>query len=238
MSIASKIIEYIDSSIYSSFSVLSSLNLTSDNSLRVILSRMLKKGEINSPKKGLYASLHADPFLISTLINQGYVSLSSAYYLHGLITEYPFTIFIGSEVSESLRFGEHNLRYFIADNYKGLLNKDYRIAGVEKAVYDGLKNPGLVDYRTTLRAFFHSSKFDVGLFLRICSNEPNSFYQRLGYLLSLLPEKSSSASKLISICRKRVKSVIYLNGRSKGNYNHDWKLVDNIGSGVLLSWYQ
>ncbi|MGC8694677.1 MAG: type IV toxin-antitoxin system AbiEi family antitoxin domain-containing protein, partial [Candidatus Micrarchaeia archaeon] len=134
MKLATKIKEYIDSAKLTQFSILSSLSLTSDNSLRVILNRLVKKREIYNPIKGVYVSKNVDMFWLASQLYPGYISLSTAFYLHNLIEEFPFTIFVASNVRKTLTIGNFEFVYFKAYNYYGVERKDYLLASVEKAI--------------------------------------------------------------------------------------------------------
>ncbi|MCX6778580.1 MAG: hypothetical protein NT157_06930 [Candidatus Micrarchaeota archaeon] len=236
MTIANKLKQYVDRGKLVEFRVLASLSLTSDNSLRVTLSRLAKKGEIYAPARGVYVSRQADPFWVATRLFPGYVSLTTALYLHHLIDEYPFTVFVASEKRASVRLGQHEFRYFKASDYLGVERGEYPVASVEKAIRDSLNHADLVGYARIEKALY-GAKMEAESFIRICGKEKSAFFQRLGYLLSILPERDSEKEKLMRYCRKRVRANAYLRGRGKGEYISEWKLVDNVGREAILSWW-
>jgi predicted transcriptional regulator of viral defense system len=237
MKIATKLKEYIDEGKLVEFGVLDSLRLTSKNSLRVTLARLVKQGDIYSPLKGIYVSKTADPFWVAAAIFPGYISLTSALYLHHLTDEYPFTIFVGSERRKRLKLGNHELHYFRAKNYKGLERNQYQVASVEKVIYDSLLHPELAGYPRIAKAL-HSAPISARKFILLCKNEQSAFFQRLGYLLSILPNRDKEKEALLKYCEKRVKANAYLQGRKPGRYVPEWKIIDNVGKEVLLSWWE
>lgn len=237
MKIATKLIGYVNKARIVEFRVLDSLGLTSQNSLRVTLNKLVRAGEFYNPTRGVYVSKDADPFWVATTIRPGYLSLGTALYLHHLIEEYPFTVFVASSSRASFRLGEHELNYFKAKNYAGIIEKPYKMASVEKALYDCLLHPDLIGYAKIAKAV-HGATLSARTFLFLCKYERSAFFQRLGYILSLLPSLDKEKQAVLNYCRKKVRANAYLQGRSKGEYVPDWKLIDNVGAGVILSWWQ
>ncbi len=237
MKIATRLKEYVKKAGIAEFRVLDSLGLTSSNSLRVTLSRIVKSGGFYNPARGTYVSKDADPFMAATMLRPGYLSLGTALYLHHLIEEYPFTIYVASSSRGSFRMGEHELRYFKAKSYLGAIEKPYRMASVEKAIYDCLLHADLVGYAKIAKSL-HNSEILAKKFLALSKCEGGAFFQRLGYILSLLPKRDKEKQKLLEHCRRKVRANAYLQGRRKGKYVPDWKLIDNVGERVILSWWQ
>jgi len=237
MKIATKLLKYVKTARIVEFRVLDSLRLTSSNSLRVTLNRLVKAGEFYNPIRGVYVSKDADPFWVATTLRPGYLSLGTALYLHHLIEEYPFTIFVASSSRASFRLGEHELNYFKAKSYGGIIENPYRMASVEKALYDCLLHADLIGYAKIAKAL-HNATISAKVFLSLSRRESNAFFQRLGYLLSLLPSLDAEKRKILEHCRKRVRANVYLQGRSKGRYVPEWRVVDNVGERVILSWWQ
>ena len=234
---ATRLREYVKKAGIVEFPVLDRLGLTSSNSLRVTLSRLAKTGEFHNPIKGFYVSKDADPFMVATMLKPGYLSLGTALYLHHLIEEYPFTIYIATAGRGSFRLGEHELRYFKAKSYLGTVEKPYRMASVEKAIYDCLLHADLVGYAKIAKAL-HNSRISAKAFLSLCNKEDGAFFQRLGYILSLLPARSKEKNRLMGHCKKKIRANVYLQGRGKGKYIPEWKLIDNVGETVILSWWR
>ena len=236
MKIATRLREYVKKAGIAEFGVLDSLGIASPNSLRVTLSRLVKAGEFYSPIRGIYVSKGADPFTVATILRPGYLSLGTALYLHHLVEEYPFTIHVASSKRGSFRLGEHELLYFKAKNYSGLVETPYKMASVEKAVYDCLLHADMVGFAKIAKAL-HNSEISAKKFLAISKGECSAFFQRLGYILSILPKQSKEKRKILEHCQKKVRANAYLQGRGKGKYVPDWKMVDNVGEKVILSWW-
>ncbi len=237
MKIATKLADYVKKARIAEFRVLDSLGLTSSNSLRVTLNRLVRAGEFYNPVRGVYVSKDADPFWVATALRPGYLSLGTALYLHHLVEEYPFTIFVASGSRASFRLGEHQLDYFKAKNYGGIIENPYRMASVEKALYDCLLHADLIGYAKISKAL-HNAAISAKAFLSLSGKESSAFFQRLGYLLSLLPSMDAEKRKIFEHCRKRVRANVYLQGRNRGKYVPEWKVVDNVGEKVILSWWQ
>lgn len=237
MKLATDLVAYIENARLAEFGMLESLSMTSPNSLRVTLSRLVGEGKIYNPVKGVYVSKNADPFWVATHLYPGYVSLSSAFYLHSLMDEYPFTVFVASAKRKSLHMGGHEFLYFRAKNYAGVEKGGYEVASVEKAVYDSVLHGELIGY-AKLAMVLYNSDLDSRKLLRICGREKSAFFQRLGYLLSILPSRSREKEEIMRYCRRKVKANVYLQGRGKGRYVGEWRIVDNVGLKVLLSWWR
>jgi len=237
MKLATRLREYVRKAGIAEFPVLDSLNLTSSNSLRVTLNRLVKANDFHNPIRGIYVSRDADPFMVATVLKPGYLSLGTALYLHHLIEEYPFTIFVASGSRGSFRLGEHELHYFKAKSYIGTVEKPYKMATAEKAVYDCLLHADLVGYAKIAKALYNS-EISAKKFLALSRGEDGAFFQRLGYILSLLPARSKDKNELMKHCRKKIRANAYLQGRGKGKYILEWKLIDNVGEKVILSWWQ
>ncbi|VVC01927.1 Uncharacterised protein [uncultured archaeon] len=237
MKLATRLRDYVKKAGIVEFSVLDSLGLTTSNSLRVTLNRLVKAGEFGNPIRGVYVWGDANPFMVATSLKPGYLSLTTALYLHHLIEEYPFTIFVASSGRGSLRLGEHELAYFRAKSYIGTIDTPYKMATAEKAIYDCLLHADLAGYAKIAKAL-HNSKISAAKFLALSKGEDGAFFQRLGYILSLLPSRSREKNKLMGYCRKMVRANTYLQGRGRGKYVPDWKLIDNVGEKVILSWWQ
>jgi len=237
MKIATRLREYVKKAEIVEFGVLDSLGIGSSNSLRVTLSRLVKAGEFYSPVRGVYVSKDADPFQVATILKPGYLSLGTALYLHHLVEEYPFTIHVAAGSRGSFRLGEHELNYIKAKNYSGLDELPYKMASVEKAIYDCLLHADMVGYAKIAKAL-HNSEISAKKFLAISKREEGAFFQRLGYILSILPKLDGEKRKILEHCRKKVRANAYLQGRGKGKYVPEWKLIDNVGKKVILSWWQ
>ena len=236
MKIATKLKEYICSAKVTEFKVLDSLGLTSSNSLRVTLNRLVKSKQIYNPIKGYYVCTNADLFEVATILRTGYLTLQTALYLHHLSEEYPFTIYVASNFRKTIKIGEHEICYFRPKNYFGVEHTKYKMASVCKTIYDCLLFADKVGYAKIAKAIYNS-KFLAKDFLYLCKNENSAFYQRLGYILSILPKLDEQKKIILQMCEKKVLANVYLQGRKKGEYDSKWKVIDNVGKKVILSWW-
>ena len=236
MKLTTRVKGYIDAAKLTYFPLLASLSLTSENSLRVTLSRLVAAGEIYGPVKGVYVSKNADMLWVACQLYPGYISLSTAFYLHHLIEEFPFTVFIASDVRKSVQMGNLEFVYFKARNYAGVGKGEYPIASIEKALSDSLMHLPLTSFPMLAKVLFYAH-IDSAKLIRLCDAGGSALFQRLGYLLSLLPKLDKEKSKLLSFCRGKVKTTAYLSGRSTGTYIPEWKVIDNVGKKVIMSWW-
>ncbi|MBI5636137.1 hypothetical protein HY993_04210 [Candidatus Micrarchaeota archaeon] len=96
----------------SDLAFLESLKLTDSLSLKTTLSRLNKAGKILRLKRGVYSSNPlVDEFYCAQSVYNGYLGFSTALYLHKLITEVPFTIFVvTTSQSKSKNFGEYEFK--------------------------------------------------------------------------------------------------------------------------------
>ncbi len=237
MKLATKIKGYIDSAKLTYFPILASLSLTSENSLRVTLSRLIKAGEIYNPIKGSYVSKNADMFWVACQLYHGYISLSTAFYLHHMIEEFPFTVFVGSNIRKSVHIGNFEFFYFMAHNYSGIERGDYPIASIEKAITDSLTHLQLTSFPMLAKVLYNAD-INPNKLIHLSAGKSSAFFQRLGYLLSLLPKLNKEKSKLLLFCSNKIKTTVYLSKRSSGTYISEWKIIDNIGKEVIMSWWQ
>ncbi len=235
MNLSTRVLGYVDSAKLAQFSIIKDLSGTTENSLRVVINRLVKRGQIYNPVRGIYVAKDADPFWVADAIFPGYISLTSAFYLNNLIDEYPFTLFVASERRKSVHMGGHEFFYFKAKNYLGVEEGKYKVASVEKAIYDSMHHMDLVGAAMLARVLYYAD-IDSSKFMRISRGESRAFFQRLGYIMSILPSLDAEKKQLKAFCAKRVKSNAYLQGRKRGSYIKEWRIIDNVGKGVLLSW--
>lgn len=119
------------------------LNL-SNSRASLILHRLEEATEVISLKKGLWlVNKNANPFLIGTQLTHpypAYISLQSALYLHGLISQIPETIYLIT-LSRSQRLSAANSTYSFHHIdlvlFQGFeTTENYDLACPEKALFD------------------------------------------------------------------------------------------------------
>lgn len=230
--------------------VIKSWKLTDEATLRLIIHNMQKKGWLIRLKRGIYLIgelgkvVISDPFVISTYIFNGYVAFSSALYIHRLTDIIPFDIYVATESKIGIKvIGNYSFKALPLGKRAFGSEKlgNYVVSTVPKTIYDCLHKPLLAGgLPAVLKAIFEArmGRSQWKEFLYYAKRfEKDSFYQRLGYLLSLLPRKTPEIKEIILLCKKRVKSKTYLLGRKNGVYFKEWKIIDNEGRERLLSWW-
>lgn len=92
--------------------VLESLRFAGNDTLKTTLSRLNKQASILRLKRGVYSvNPMQDAFACAQAMFPGYVAFSSALYLHKLIAEVPFVIYVATvQESQVKRFGQYEFR--------------------------------------------------------------------------------------------------------------------------------
>lgn len=230
--------------------IMYSWDITDRKTLHSVLSRMVKKGWLMRLRRGVYLVCEPgfgtllSPFVTATYMFPGYVGFSSALYIHKLVDVVPFEVQVATrQESGAKNLGQYSFRAIpVGKRHVGSeLTNGYLVSTIPKTIYDCLCQPELAGgYPQVLKAIFEAKISENGWkeFIYYAEKfERSAFYQRLGYLLSILPRKNKTILKMIAKCRKRIRSKIYLYKRRKGKYIPEWKLVDDIGKEELLSWW-
>ena len=197
------------------------------NVLSVYLERMEKKGLITRIEKGKYA-LTKNPFIIAShLVFPSYLSLTTAFYLHGTLSQVPTKLFvITTKKKQKLRVGNVEI-IFISTRPKYMFG--YRkqrfhggyvfLADLEKAIVDSLLYLRYVRLSYIIDAIKTSSIDKLIEYAKRIDSE--AVIRRMGYLLDKLGVKHSL---------KRKNKVVYkLNPsiKKKGKFNKKWYLYIN-----------
>lgn len=230
--------------------ILRSMKITDNNTLKSTISRMVKKGWLLHLRNGVYlvreieGLVIKDAFNLATYIFKGYIAFASALYIHKLVDTIPFEIQVATTKERGTKqIGQFTFRaYPIEKRHIGSERRgNYLVSSLAKTLYDALIYPDLSGgYTQIVRALYEArmSENDWKEFFYYADKfESNAFYQRLGYILELLPKKNKVIKKIIKMCLEKVKSKIYLFKRKKGKYISRWKLIDNMGKEKLLSWW-
>lgn len=233
-----------------SLDIIRSLRLTDNKTLLFALSNMAKKGWLTRLRRGVYlvsesgSNVIKDPFLIATYIFPGYVAFSSALYVHRLVDVIPFEVQVATRNETGVKkIGAYSFRAIaLRERHIGSELREGRVvSSVVKTIYDCLTHVELGGgYPQILKSIYEAklSKNGWKEFLYYAEKfESNAFYQRLGYLLGIMPKKDKETLKVIKLCRKKMKSKLYLFKRRKGVYIPEWKLIDDVGREELLSWW-
>lgn len=231
------------------YDIISSWGIAKENTLKFILHSLCKKGWFYHLKKGVYIvqppfakKIHIeDPFYTAQMLFNGYLAFSSALYIHHLIDEIPFTIFIGTKnQSKTKIIGEYEYKAVSLDKRAvgSIKIKDYFVSSIPKTIYDCFYLPEYAgSYSRVLKAVFDARMSDKQwkeFLIYVKKFSSGAFCQKVGYMLSLLDKKIPDFVFLY--LKTKVKSIIYLQGKEKGEYNEEWKIIDNIGKENLLSW--
>jgi len=221
------------------------IDLLSLNSLKIPNARQkisyaLKTGKLIRIGRGVYALPEkVDPFLAAKYSSPGYVSFHSALFYYKAVTEVPSTILVATKkLTRTFKVENFEVKEIsVGKRFCGYIEKDTRVATRPKAIYDSLRRPDLSGgFSKVLYALwsmqFNGKEWDELLGYMKKFDRPG-FFQRMGYLLSLLPAPGWVLQEIKNRCGD---SKVYLYGKSKGKLVSEWNVIDNIGKGVLLSW--
>ncbi len=128
----------------SALDVLDSLKLCDSNTLKTTLSRLTKKGKIIRLTRGVYSvNPIKDPFICAEVTFGGYLGFSTALYLHKLITEVPYTLFVVTRNnSGSKQIGQYTFKgVSLKEKALGMEHKNYWISTRTKTLFDCLYLP-------------------------------------------------------------------------------------------------
>ncbi|MBI5225601.1 hypothetical protein HY989_07075 [Candidatus Micrarchaeota archaeon] len=128
-----------------SLDILLSLRICNSSTLKTTISRLNKTGRLIRLKRGTYsASPMRNAFLCAQSTFNGYLGFSSALYLHGIITELPFTIsVVTAGNSGKKQIGEYQFKA-ISLKEKGVgfeKNGEYTVSSRAKTLFDCLYLP-------------------------------------------------------------------------------------------------
>lgn len=141
--------------------IIESLKLCDRNTLKTTLSRLNKSGKILRLKRGVYSSNPLkDAFAAAQAVFNGYLGFSSALYLHGLITELPFTVtVVTTGVSRLKRIGNYEFRAVsLGEKAAGFEKKGaYSVSTRPKTLFDCLYLPRYsVEMQKLAEAYRHA----------------------------------------------------------------------------------
>jgi predicted transcriptional regulator of viral defense system len=232
------------------YDTIRSWGLADENVLNVVLSRMCKKGWFTRIKRGVYLLSGygkgiVDIFYTAQFVYPGYLAFSTALYLHKLIDEMPFTIYIATkEISGSKNLGEYTIKAVSLGKRAIGIQRigDYWISTIPKTLYDCLHFPEYGGGYSRILKSIHSAKMNEKQWEEFIDYvkkfDSDASCQKIGYLLDLLKKtRMNIPSSVFSYLQKRVKSVVLLGKGTKGKFNKKWKIVDRIGEQTLLSWW-
>ncbi|MDG6218271.1 MAG: hypothetical protein QCI00_02395 [Candidatus Thermoplasmatota archaeon] len=220
--------------------------------LNKITYSLMSKGYLYPLKRGTYivnetpseTPLIHNPFTIAPYINKGYIGFSSALRIYDLISYEPFTIFIVTpKKSQELEIGNYVFKTVsLGEKATGAIfyNNVY-VSNIEKTFFDCFYKPQYAGgYREIIKAFSNRPNVQWDLLLHYFERfASKALFQRSGYILELLTEQDiiHPPHSFLKKFRTHIGNTTRLlsQHRSKGTYNKQWKLIDNVGKETLLS---
>lgn len=205
-----------------------------------------KKGYINRAKKGLYFNPERleSPYEIALRVHEGYIGLASALNFHGLGTYESFTVYVMTKNFRGrtrLEGTQYSIDFIpLGELFCGFGRKNnIYVSSVEKTLFDCFLRPSRVGFTNIARAV-HDAEPDWRKFLGFFALTDNkSLRQRTGYLLRLLQRGAGKKipDYVFKELHRGVKTPARLSASGTGSeYDREWKLQDNVGSGRILSW--
>lgn len=116
----------------------------SNSQASLVLHRLEEAGELLSLKKGLWLiEKRTNPFLIGEHLARpypAYVSLQSALYIHGIVSQIPETVYLMTPARSQKRIvseTDYSFHHIESDLFKGFaLHEGFNLATPEKALFD------------------------------------------------------------------------------------------------------
>ena len=142
------------------------------------------------------------------------------------------------------KIGEHTFKA-VAMGKKALgmtYYNDIYISSLPKAFFDCFYKPQYCGGYSSITKALHDVDLDWDEFIRYFEFASDSLCQRTGYILELMCEeagKNKEIENILRILRKRVKNNTKLvpSGMAVGKYIKEWKVLNNLGKGNMLSWW-
>ncbi len=233
-----------------SFETIKSWELCSNGTLKVVMHNLVKKGYFQRIKKGLYlAKKHGigihDALMLAHNLYEGYLSFSTALYIHKLSEDMPFTIFVATKSrSEERIFGNYAIKAVaLGKRLAGTEKKEgISVSTIPKTIYDCFRIPQYSGgFANVLKSVYNAqmSQEQWKEFLYYVSEfESYAFCQRIGFMLNLLKKetKLNVPNFILNHMKSKIKCDVYL-GKGRYAYAKDWKIMDCIGKEKLLSWW-
>ncbi len=191
-----------------------------------LLSQLTKKNLIQRAKRGLYFNPKtlSNYYALALRIHPGYIALTSALKLHGLIEYEDFTIYIFTQKYRSKVY---------LKNYEFIYTPHQEFAGyealngiqcstVEKTIIDCLHKPRIVSLTLLIHAI-RDETIDWDALLFYSNNSPSAC-QKLGQILQRF--KPETPTRILEELKKNVRTSIKLSTETT-KYDSTWKVQFN-----------
>ena len=211
------------------FSLLKTLNLGKEITLKKQLAWLVRNGFLEKVKRDLYVPKDSkvSEFKLAQIIFKGYIGLESALYLHKIIDILPFTITVmNKSLAKSYKFRNYTLKNkYTKSLYGTTFINGVLVSTKAKTLYDLLKyEPFDVAYFLNVINAFDAN--DLEEFLNYLKTDKSaSLKQKVGYVFDSLELKTKNIKKLVDYCKKLVKSKVYID--KNGKYNSKWGVIVN-----------
>jgi len=212
---------------------------------------LISKGYLFKLKKGLYLVneegklVIKNPYTIASALFRGYIGMSSALKIHGLLDYEPFTIFVVTpNTSSEKRIADYAFKAInLGKKATGQCFLDgVYVSTLSKTLFDCFYRPRYSNYGDITKAVYEANGIDwkefLYYFMRFASP---SLYQRTGYVLDQLKKETGLdipehvIKHLGSHLRTRTR--LLPSDRRSGVYVKEWKVMDNVGKQRFLSWW-
>ncbi len=196
---------------------------------RLFVSRMKKRGLVNSIERGKYATKDAGIFQVaSNLVYPSYVSFLSSLSYHKLTTQIPRTMqVVVLKQKKAVRYAGYNIK-FIRTNKSRFFGFEKRdgafIAEPEKALVDGVQLPSNLPLSEAFYALGQERVSKEKVLEYALKMGSPVLLKRVGYLLSLLGFDCYEAVKEKLKIRYDLLNPLH---PPKGKKDKKWKLVVN-----------
>ena len=223
----------------------------SGNTVKKVLSSLVRKGYLYRLKRGLYLvkeepgkPLIKNPYKMALALFPGYIAFSSALRLYSLIEYEPFTMFVATpRKSGEKEIGGYTIKAVaLGEKAVGMIIRNgVYTSTLAKTFFDCFYKPGYCGgYSEITKALYEAERIDWDEFLSYFKRfASNSLCQRTGYVLELARNLDIEVpEEVIEYMRSRVKAWTKLVPTlpSRGISVREWKLIDNLGKEKILGW--
>ncbi|MEW5996903.1 MAG: type IV toxin-antitoxin system AbiEi family antitoxin domain-containing protein [Candidatus Micrarchaeota archaeon] len=232
--------------------IIDSWGLAKKSVLKVVLSKMVRKGLLMRLKKGVYAfqplgarGMVGDVFEAGSEIFGGYIGFATALNIYGLMDEVPFTVYVVTVNKSGRReLGQYEIKA-VAMGKRAVGTTEYNgifISTIPKTIYDCLHIPEYGGgYPKILKAISLAEMDAEGWeeFLGYAERFGSAaFCQKIGYLLERMRDYTGIAVPefVLERLHKKVKSTVRI-GEERGKYNAKWKVSDGFREEELFGWW-
>ena len=209
------------------------------------------KGYLKRLKKGVYlvqdrpseAPIISNPYLVASSLYSGYIGFSSALGIYNLLDYEPFTIYVVTKhKSQEKTLVEYTFKSVaMGKRATGMtFHEGVYVSTMAKTFFDCFYKPYYGGGYSEITKALSNANVDWDEFMKYLESGTASYCQRTGYVLDMMNKETNKIpADVIDYLKNRIKSNTKLipTGQSRGKYDREWKVLDNLGKVKILSWW-